>query len=178
MHLAAGTPVAIVLAEGVSSNGRTRGDRFAIKLAAPIVVDGRTVVPAGAVGVGEVVYAEPGGAGGSPGKLVLAARYIDIGAVRVKLKAFNLSDGGESNFREMMVAAEILGPAVMFINGRNVLYPEGMRARAKLAEDVVLPLAPDAGPPPAAQTAAQPTAPAAAPATPASPSTAKPEPKT
>lgn len=129
----------IALDEAVSSDSRKRGDKFTIKLAAPIVVDGRTVAAAGAAGVGEVVYAEPGGAGGAPGKLVLAARYIDVGAFRVRLKAFNLAAGGEANFREMQVAAQFLGPAVMFVNGRNVLYPLGMKAHAKVAEDMFLP---------------------------------------
>jgi hypothetical protein len=146
LHLAANTPVRIELADAVSSKGRVRGDKFAIKLAAPIVVDGQTIAPAGATGVGEVVYAEAGSGGGAPGKLVLAARYIDVGAVRIHLKAFNLASGGESNFREMQVAAEFLSVGVMFIDGHDVVYPIGTRAGAKVAEDVDLPVLPAAAP--------------------------------
>lgn len=157
--LAADTRVSIELAEAVSSNGRKRGDKFAIRLAAPIVVGGVTVAPAGATGVGEVVYAEAGGGGGSPGKLVLAARYIDVGDARIRLKAFNLGAGGESDFREMQVAAELIGPMVLLINGRDVLYPIGTRARAKVAQDMPLPLL----------AATAPATPVAVPAPPAAP---------
>ena len=168
IRLAADTPVSVELVDAVSSKDRTRGDKFAIRLAAPIVVDGATVAAAGALGEGEVVYAQRGGAGGSPGKLVLAARYIDLGGVRVRLKAFNLAAGGESEFREMQVAAELIGPAVLFINGHNVLYPVGTRARAKVTEDVYVPASP-AG---SSSTAnkGQGETPAAAPATAPSPS--------
>lgn len=169
VRLAANTPIRVELTELVSSKDRTRGDKFAIRLAAPIVVDGRTLASAGATGMGEVVYAERGGGGGSPGKLVLAARYLDVGDVRVRLKAFNLSAGGEQEFTEMQVAAEIIGPGVMFINGHNVVYPAGTRAGAKVAEDVVIPAGPASAKAAEPPTAPLPTPP---PPTPAASSTA------
>jgi hypothetical protein len=159
------TRVVIELGQALSSKDNKTGDRFPIRVAAPVVVDGHTLVPAGSVGEGEIVYAERGGGGGSPGKLVLAARYVDVGPVRVRLKAFNLGAGGDSEFREMQVAAEFIGPAVLFINGKNVVYPEGTKARAKVAEEVTLP----AGPPPAPPVSAAP----AASSTPPSQETAK-----
>jgi hypothetical protein len=149
LRLAMDTLVRIELGEAVSSKDRKRGDKFAIRLASAIIVDGREVAPAGATGQGEVVYAEKGGGGGSPGKLVLAARYVDVPGGRIKLKAFNLAAGGESEFREMQVAAEFVGPVVLFLNGHDVLYPVGTRARAKIAEDIVLPPGPAAPVPPA-----------------------------
>ena len=139
VRLPADTRVFVELTEAVASNGRVRGDKFAIRLAAPIVVNGQVVAPAGAVGGGEVVYAEAAGGGGAPGKLVLAARYIDIGSTHIRLKALDMSAGGDSDFRSMQVASEFLGPAVMLINGHNVQYPVGTRARAKVAEDVIIP---------------------------------------
>lgn len=150
VRLAVDTPIRIELAEIVSSKTRKGGETFAIRLASPIVVDGRMLAPAGAVGMGQVVYAEAGGAGGSPGKLVLAARYIDVGSVRVRLKAFNLSAGGESEFREMQVAAQLIGPAVFLFDGHDVVYPVGTRARAKVAADVILTAVPAGSVPSAA----------------------------
>jgi hypothetical protein len=159
-----GTLVSIAIAEQLTSKDRTRGDKFAIQLAAPITVDGRVVAPAGATGQGEVVYAEAAKGGGAPGKLVLAARYIDVGSVRVPLKAFQLASSGENEFTKMYVASQFIGPAVMFMNGQEVVYPAGVRASAKIAEDVVFPPPPDAPPPAAAPppstTSAQPAAPA------------------
>ena len=155
------TRVIIELLETVRSDNRIRGAKFGIKLALPIVIDGLTVVPAGAVGEGEVVYAEHAGMGGAAGKLVLAARYLDVGAQRIKLKALNLAEGGQSNFQEAMVAAAVIGIPALVITGHNVNYPAGTRARAKIAEDVVLPLAePSAA---AAQGASAPASPPVAP---------------
>ena len=145
--LPAGTVVAIALAEQLTSKTAARGQKFAIQLAAPITVDGRLVAPAGASGLGEVVYAEAAKGGGAPGKLVLAARYVDVGKLRVPLKAFQLSSSGENEYTKMYVAAQLIGPAVMFMNGQEVVYPAGVRANAKVAQDVVFPPPPDAAPP-------------------------------
>jgi hypothetical protein len=171
IRLAADTPVRIELAEAASSRDRKRGDKFAIRLAAPIVVDGRTLAPAGATGMGEVVYGERGRGGGTPGKLVLAARYIDVGPVRVRLKAFNLAAGGDSKFRELQVEAQLISVGVLLINGHDVLYPVGTRARAKVAEDVLLPPLPSGDPaaPTAEATPPPPTSPASSGAMPGSP---------
>ncbi len=155
LHLAADTPVRVELAEAVSSKDRAEGAKFAVKLAAPIMVNGRIVAPAGAAGQGEVIYAEKGGGGGKPGKLVLAIRYVDVGDVRIKLKALRLGAGGDSEFTQMEIAAQFIGPAVMFMNGREVVYPAGTRASAKVAEDVALP---DGGPAPAPVVAPAPVA--------------------
>ena len=165
LRLTADTMVRVELAEAVGSKDRIRGDKFAIRLSAPIVVDSRIVAPKGATGQGEVVYAEKGGGGGKPGKLVLAVRYIDVGPVRIKLKALRLGAGGDSEFTQMEVAAQLIGPAVMFLSGHEVLYPSGTRASAKVAEDVALPAGEpspaDPVVPAPASTAATPAAPGA-----------------
>ena len=90
--MAAGTVVAVELSAPVSSRKQKRGDRFPLRLAEPIIVDGATVVPAGAAGYGEVVDAASAGVGGRPAKLVLAARYVEYDGMRLALHGF--SDGG------------------------------------------------------------------------------------
>jgi hypothetical protein len=145
-RLAADTLVRIELAGEVSSKTGKRGDKFAIRLSSPIVIDGHVVAPAGAAGEGEVVYAEAGKGGGAPGKLVLAARYVEVGGQHIQLKAFHLGAGGDSEFTQMQVASQFIGPAVMFINGHDVDYPVGTRANAKVAADIDLPAGPPAAP--------------------------------
>ena len=174
-RLATGTLVVITLDEAVGSNSRKRGDKFAIELAEPIVIDGRTVAPAGSKGMGEVVYADPSGGGGTPGKLVLAARYIDAGAVRIRLKAFNLSAGGESDFRSLALATAVIGVGVFLINGGEVLYPVGTHASAKIAEDVLFPVDAPAGGPPATTLPPPVTAPVPTAPTPEAPPSSPPQ---
>jgi hypothetical protein len=174
-RLTTGTPVLIALDQAMSSNTSKRGDKFPIELAAPIVIDGHTLAPAGAKGVGEVVYADHNGGGGTPGKLVLAARYIDVGDIRIKLKAFTLAAGGDSDFRSLSLASSVISVGVFLIDGGEVRYPVGTKAGAKVAEDVVFPLQapvdPIAAPPPAAGTSdpAPPAQPVTGPASPTQP---------
>ena len=117
-----------------------RGDKFPIALAAPIVINGKLALKSGARGWGEVVYAEPGGMGGKAGKLVLAARYLEVNGTQVRLKALNLSGSGDADFWAMQGAAAAIGVGALFIGGKNMEYPEGYKGVAKIAEDVTVPL--------------------------------------
>jgi hypothetical protein len=63
----------------LSSASSHRGDMFPIRLAEPLMAGGQVLLPAGALGVGEVVEAKPAGGAGTPGVLILAARYLDAG---------------------------------------------------------------------------------------------------
>ena len=149
--LMAGTVVPIELAEPVSTKAQKRGDMFAIRLAAPIVVDGETLVPMGAPGLGQVVDAGGGGLGGRPGKLILAARYVQYQGVRVPLRGFHLAAVGRDNGSAAMAVALVpyVGLLSLAITGGDVSYPAGMEADAKVAAEVVFPPdAPAAGAPP------------------------------
>lgn len=138
--LPANTSVLIEIRESVNSRSRVRGDKFPIALAAPIVINGKLALRSGARGWGEVVYAEPGGMGGKAGKLVLAARYLEVNGTQVRLKALNLSGSGDADFWAMQGAAAAIGVGALFIGGKNMEYPEGYKGVAKIAEDVAVPL--------------------------------------
>ena len=137
-RLKAGTVVAIELAEQVGTKQRKPGDTFALRLAQPLIVDGRTVVPAGAAGLGQVIDAASGGAFGRPAKLILAARYIEHDGVRVPLHALHLGGGGKDNgnLATALSAAPYVGLLAVAIPGGNVEFPAGTQARAKVAVDV------------------------------------------
>ncbi|HEX4196342.1 MAG TPA: hypothetical protein VHZ26_02780 [Caulobacteraceae bacterium] len=149
--LAAGTVVEIELTDAVSSETAKRGDKFGLKLAEPIVLGDRVVVPAGAPGMGEVVFAQPAHLMGAAGKLVLAARYVDFRGQRLALHAFRLGAGGENRETVTFVADLLVGPVSILIPGGGVEFPVGTRANAKLAADVVL-----ADPPPPTAAPSQP----------------------
>ena len=145
-RLAAGTVVVIELAQPVSSKTHKRGDRFALRLAEPVVVDGKTILPAGAPGFGEVVDAASGGMGGRPAKLVLAARSIEAGGVQVLLRGFHLGGGGSDNSTAALAVSAVpyVGILAIAIPGGDVEYPAGTRANAKVTADVTVPPTPPA----------------------------------
>jgi hypothetical protein len=148
----AGADVLVELSETVGTKGRKPGDHFTLRLAEPLIVGDRVVIPAGATGVGEIIDVARPGMAGRPAKLILAARYIETGGTRVTLHAFQL--GGMGVSRKDAAAALSFAPYVgvfaLAVTGGDLEYPAGARARAKILADVVLP-------PPAATVAADPS---------------------
>lgn len=140
------TPVEIELVDAVGSKRSRNGDSFAIRLAAPLVVDGRTLAPAGTTGMGEVVHAAKARAAGKAGELILAARYLDIGGTRLPLRSFRYGPAqGKDNSGAVgvgnMVASAVLPVASVLgflVSGGEIEIPAGTRASAKVAADTML----------------------------------------
>lgn len=145
----AGHPVELELLEVVSSKEHLRGHQFGLRLASPIVVDGVELVPAGALGMGEVTSAAKAGAGGKAGELMINARYIDHNGVRIMLRTMKIGVRGQDNTMAALLVAQAVGPFAMFVTGGNIVLPGGTFARAKVAQTTVMPLPG----PPAATTA-------------------------
>ena len=139
-HVKAGTRVDVELVDGVSTKTARTGDSFALRLAAPLVVNGRLVLPIGTPGAGQVIQATRPGMGGKAAKLVLAARYLQAGDARVPLQGLQLYAAGRNNGRTASLA----------VRGGNVDFPAGLRAHASLAKDMLLP---SLGPAPAGEAA-------------------------
>ncbi len=140
----AGTVVEVELAKAVSTSSQKPGDAVALRLAKPLVVDGRILLRAGTPGVGEVIDAARPGLGGKGGKLVLAARYLRRGRTRIPLEGLQLTGIGHDS-SGVANAAGIggiaflpLGVVGMVITGGQVTLPAGAKASAKLTKDVTL----------------------------------------
>jgi hypothetical protein len=147
--LAAGTEARIELADPISTKTEREGDRFAIRLAEPLVVDGQIVAPAGAMGVGEVVDAAKAGMGGKAAKLILAAKYIEQDGRRIPLQGLQLAANGKDHATAANVVGvggigfAPLGVVAMFIRGDEVTLPPGTGGVAKVSDTVTLaPLGP------------------------------------
>jgi hypothetical protein len=110
------------------------GDLFPLRLAAPIVVDGREIVPAGAMGMGEVVHAKKSGGSGAPGELVLAARYIEFNGRRLRLRSMRLVAVGKDNLRLAQMATLAVSVFGLFVQGGETTIVAGAPADAKTAE--------------------------------------------
>jgi hypothetical protein len=145
--LAALTEIEIEIAERVNSRTNRPGQHFAIRLAEPITVDGRLVVPAGTPGVGEVVHAAKAGGAGKAGELILAARYLELDGQRIPLRSLRYGRRqGKDNTAEVnagnMVAAAVMPAAALvgfLIKGGEVDIPASTRATAKVAAATTLP---------------------------------------
>jgi hypothetical protein len=132
--------VELEIAEPLNSKASKIGQFFAIKLATPILLDGQELVPAGAMGQGEVIHAAKARAMGKAGELILAARYIEHDGKRIALRSFQfgLAGTGKNNSHEALAAGTIVAtPLVLIITGGNVDVPVGTKAHAKTASDTV-----------------------------------------
>ncbi|HOZ23508.1 MAG TPA: hypothetical protein PLI83_01840 [Thermomonas sp.] len=133
-----GAMVDIEIGEPISSKRHKRGDKFALRLAEPLVVDGQTVLPAGTPGVGEIIHAAASGGGGKAGELLLAARYLEVDGRQIPLRGFRMGGAGKDNTTGALAASMAVGPFAQFIHGREIEIPSGARASAKLAADTAL----------------------------------------
>jgi hypothetical protein len=128
-----GTLVTIELAEALSSATHRRGDRFRLRLAAPLVIDGQQVLAAGMPGIGEVVHAAAARSGGAAGELLLAARSLQCNTQTIALRSFNFGATGKDHSASAIGIATLGGPLGMFIRGGQIELPPSTRGTAKIA---------------------------------------------
>ncbi len=135
------TPVRIEIQSEISSKTAKIGEMFAIRLASPIVIDGKVIVPEGITGQGEVIHAAKARAAGKAGELILAARYLDWNGTRITLRTLRYGpETGESRVTEAVaVGAIVATPLTLLIAGGEKIVPAGLSATAKVAQAVPYP---------------------------------------
>lgn len=149
-----GTAVQLEIVEALNSKTAQRGQRFKLKLAAPLQTAEGVLVPVGTEGEGEVIHAARAGAGGKAGELILAARFLGGPNGEIKLRGMKLGgigkdqrDSASALLIGTAVAAPILTPVAFLVRGGNLEIPIGMPAQAKLAGSLHLPPLPAAASP-------------------------------
>jgi hypothetical protein len=141
----AGTAVAVQLTDAVGTREMKAGDAFALRLAAPLIIDGQVVLPAGAAGLGRVVQSSGPGLGGKGAKLVVAADYLSVGGVSIPLQGLQLAGTGKD--QSLAASAASIGAGLIFmplglvgfaVRGGDIEIPAGAAASAKIAQTVAL----------------------------------------
>jgi len=140
------TEIEIELLDTINSKDNHNGESFRFRLAAPLTIGGRVVIPAGTPGLGEVVHAARARAMGKAGELILAARYLEFNGARIPLRTLRLGreqgrdNSGTVNTIGLVSAATI--PAVSLvafvIAGGEVRVPAGTRATAQTSTALML----------------------------------------
>src|SRR6185295_10249673 len=109
-------PVSLVMDAEVSSATAKPGDHFPFHVTEAVVQDGVVLIPAGAVGEGEVVHAAKSKGGGRAGELVLAARFVTVGDQQVRLRSF-AAGGGKDRSNAALGVAVAVGLWGMLVRG-------------------------------------------------------------
>jgi hypothetical protein len=112
-----GTKLVIETVETISSEKAKAGEAFSIRLARPVIINGKIIVEPGVTGVGSVIHAQPRQAfSGRAGELVLSARYLELNGTRINLGNSSIEiAGGQSRgwiFADRSVAPTLKGAAV------------------------------------------------------------------
>lgn len=132
-RIPAGTIVQVELTEALSSQTSQQEQLFGLRLAEPIIIDGREIVAAGALGGGEVIDAHPRAFGGRQGRLILSGRFVEIGGQPVRVRGMQMTTAGSDRALGSLWAGG-------FVQGGAVEIPAGARATAILAADVDVPI--------------------------------------
>ena len=93
----AGTELAVVLDQSLSSNGSHAGDEFDATLSDPVVVDGRTVIPKDARVKGRVVDAQASGRLQTPAQVSITLTSIEAGGTSQSLETTPVTLRGKSH---------------------------------------------------------------------------------
>jgi hypothetical protein len=142
VRVPANTPVSFDILDPISSKTAKIDEMFTIRTTAPVIIDGKAVIPAGALGQGQIVHAARARAMGKAGELILAARYIDCGDVHVTLRGFHLDRAGMDRAGTALVASMVFTPAGFFVVGGESTVMAGSHANARLMTAVDLRMEP------------------------------------
>ncbi len=95
--LPVGTELEVVLDESLSSAQAHVGDRFDASMAAPVITEGKTVIPKGARVQGVVVDARASGHLEGVPRLRLALRSVEIGGKSYDLRTTSITRSGQNH---------------------------------------------------------------------------------
>ena len=119
-----GTEIELMVVREVNSRSAKAGDRFRLRVNAPVVLDGATVIPVGASAWGEIISAKGTGAAGGKGQLSLRLLHVESEWGPVQLTG---TKGAEGNANTGGVILGVLGFGLLGLlnKGGNASFKAG-----------------------------------------------------
>ncbi|MDQ3074620.1 MAG: hypothetical protein M3Q88_03270 [Pseudomonadota bacterium] len=146
--LRTGTRVQLRLLEELTTGGKQLrvGQIFRMETAAPLLVNGVTVVPAGTPAVGEITEARNKGMWGKSGRLAARMVSMTVNGRQIRLSGTFDDKGSSGGVGAVAVSALVFLPAGFFMTGKSAKMPIGTSLTGFVDEDVPLSLAAVAAP--------------------------------
>lgn len=119
-----GQPVQLMVLHEVNSRQAKPGDRFPLRVNAPVLVDGLVVIPVGAAAWGEVVAASGTGVAGGRGHVSVRLTRIDAPSGPVALTGLTGTEGG-SNTAGVVMGVLSFGLGGLLVKGGNATLKAG-----------------------------------------------------
>jgi hypothetical protein len=141
--LRTGTEVPLKLSEELTTAGKKLrvGQRFRMETAAPVIVQGVTVIPVGSPAVGEITDARNKGMWGRSGHLAGRILYVTVNGRQIRLSGAFDDKGVAGGVGAVAVSAIVFLPAGFFMTGTSAKLPIGAAVKGFVDEDVTLTIA-------------------------------------
>ncbi len=124
------TVVVIKTQDQLMSSKLQAGQELTFLVAAPVTVNGKTLIEAGAVAVGQVQEAKGAQMAGIAGKLAVAVQYVTaVDGTTIQLSGQFLSQG-DSEVGATVAVGAILCPLALVNQGEEGMVPAGAQIRA------------------------------------------------
>ena len=130
------TPVELMAPKEVSTADATAGEIFKLRVNKAIVIDGRTVVPAGTTAFGQVISARDSGGLGKSGRMTAKLLHIQLGEIEIPLEGEMSAKGTGAGSAGLAVL--FTGWAGFFHRGNNAKIKAGEILAGFVGSDVVL----------------------------------------
>lgn len=148
-----GTPLKVMLNSELNTKLNHTGDKFEVTVLDDVVQDSAIVIPKGAIGHGEIIFAANRGGFGKAGLIYIALRRLDLGDKTVLLDG-RFREEGKDNNGATAATYFAVGVFAGFIKGKPGTIPKGRELQARTGEPIEY--VPGAPPPPVPPPAAAP----------------------
>ena len=133
--LIAGTPVTVVTNDEISTTSCKVGQRFGVTVVHDVTSLGAVVIPAGAIGSGEVTFCTNKGGFGKPGIVGIALRELDLNGKKTALDG-RYREEGRNNNGAAAATMFAVGIFAVIVTGKVGVIPKGRELRARTGEDI------------------------------------------
>jgi len=137
--LRSGAPVPVVLAQALTTKGKTLkvGQRVDLEVAQDVLLDGRVVIPARSPVEGVLTQVRNKGMWGKSGAIYLQIKSVTVNGTAVRLRG-EMNSRGETGTAGVVGAVVALPVAGFFVTGTSAEMALGMPGRAFLDQDITL----------------------------------------
>lgn len=145
--LRAGTPIALKMAEVLTTKGKNLrvGQRFQLETAEDISVNGQVVVPAGSPATGEVTTVRNKGMWGKSGGINARLLFVRANGQQIRLTG-QMDDKGKTGTAGVVGAIAFVPLAGFFVTGTSAEIPLGAPINGFIDEDVPVAFAAETAP--------------------------------
>jgi hypothetical protein len=154
--LRAGTEVPLVMAEGITTNGKKLrvGQRVRLTVGSDVRLGTAVVIPAGSPAEAEITDVRNKGMWGKSGRIEARVLNVRVGDRLIRLSG-SFDDKGVTGTAGVVAAVALVPVAGFFVTGTSATIPAGSGVKAFLDEDLRIAVAPAPAPviAPAAATA-------------------------